>query len=80
MGSAHLGLCEVNLSSSSRSNTPLLDDEAIFLPSEGPAVEEDFFYSILSSVCEHLFPQSFIFPHTLFYFVFELLLTGNIPN
>ena len=43
MGSAHLGLRKVSVSSLFRSNTPLLDDEAIFWPSQGLAVEEDCF-------------------------------------
>lgn len=43
MGSAHLGLHEVSLSSLLRRETPLLDDEAIFWPSQGPAGEEACF-------------------------------------
>lgn len=64
MGSAHLGL--VSVSSLFRSNTPLLDDEAIFWPSQGPAVEEDCFSnSSLSSACDTSAPGPLSSPYLI---------------
>lgn len=72
MGSAHLGL--VSVSSLFRSNPPLLDDEAIFWPSQGPAVEETDF--LTAAWAQHVTPLPLVLylPRTLSYSTFELFL------
>lgn len=79
MGSAHLGLHEVSLSLLLRRETPLLDDEAIFWPSQGPAGEEACFLQQPILSMWHLCLQSFILSY-LTYSTFELLPTRKVPS
>ena len=69
MGSAHLGLHNVSFSSVLRRETPLLDDEAIFWPSQRLAGEQACFST--AACAQHmtpLYPVLYLVPPNILYF------------